>query len=152
MKKLNQEGWGLSVFLAFIIVFFIAIILIAIGSAKVGISGGDKGSSQPTSTPSGSNYTESEISQAKSYEEKVKSATSSYLLEHLQNQIDGKEMILMSSTLNDYNYLEPFSVAGNICDGYSVIRKVDQELEIIPYVECGSVYKTEGYRFVEIIK
>lgn len=151
MKKLNQEGWGLSVFLAFIIVFFIAIILIAIGSAKVGISGGEGSSSQPTNTPSGSTYTENEINQAKSYEERVKSSTSKYLLEKLQNQIDGEEMIIPTSTLNDNFYLDPFSVAGNICNGYSVVRKTDQGLEITPYVECGGVYTTEGYRFREIM-
>lgn len=151
MKKLNQEGWGLSVFLAFIIVFFIAIILIAIGSAKVGIAGGGGEPSQPIHTSNGSNYTESEIEQAKSYEEMVKSATSKYLLEKLQNQIDGEETIVMSSTLNDNHYLNPFSVAGNICNGYSVIRKMDQEFEITPYIECGSVYTTDGYRFKEIL-
>ena len=151
MKKLNQEGWGLSVFLGFIIIFFIAIILIAIGSAKVGISGGKGEFGQPIHTPSGSNYTESEIEQAKSYEERVKSATSKYLLERFQNQIDGKEMVITSSTLNDSSYLDFFSVAGNICNGYSVVRKMDQNLEITPYIECGGVYITEGYHFREIM-
>lgn len=151
MKKLNQEGWGLSVFLAFIIVFFIAIILIAIGSAKVGISSGESSSSQPTSTPNGSTYTQSEIEQAKSYEEMIKSATAKYLLEKLQNQIDGQEMIILSSTLSDAHYLDPFTVAGNPCSGYSAVRKTDSGLEIVPYIECGGVYTTEAFRFKEIV-
>jgi len=37
MFKLNNRGWGLSVLLAFIIVFIIAIILISIGAHNVGI-------------------------------------------------------------------------------------------------------------------
>lgn len=151
MRKLNQEGWGLSVFLAFIIVFFIAIILIAIGSAKVGISGENNDSIQPTPSSTGSNYTDTEIDQAKSYEEMVKSATAKYLLEKLQNQIDGQEMIILSSTLSDAHYLDPFTVAGNPCSGYSVVRKTDSGLEIVPYIECGGVYTTEAFRFKEIV-
>jgi len=151
MKKLNQEGWGLSVFLAFIIIFFIAIILIAIGSAKVGISGENNGSIQSTPSSTGSNYTDTEIDQAKFYEEMIKSATSRYLLEKLKNQIGGEEMVLLSSTLSDAHYLDPFTVAGNTCSGYSVVRKTDSGLEIVPYIECGGVYTTEGYRFREIV-
>ena len=37
MLNLNNRGWGLSVLLAFIIVFIIAIILISIGASNVGI-------------------------------------------------------------------------------------------------------------------
>lgn len=37
MFKLNNRGWGLSVLLAFIAVFIIAIILIGIGASRMGI-------------------------------------------------------------------------------------------------------------------
>ncbi len=37
MFKLNNRGWGLSVLLAFIIVFIIAIILISVGAHNLGI-------------------------------------------------------------------------------------------------------------------
>ena len=37
MFKLNNRGWGLSVLLAFIVVFIIAIILISIGASNIGI-------------------------------------------------------------------------------------------------------------------
>ncbi len=37
MLHLNNKGWGLSVLLAFLIVFFVAIILISIGASNLGI-------------------------------------------------------------------------------------------------------------------
>ena len=37
MFKLNNSGWGLSVLLAFIVLFFVAIILIGIGASNLGI-------------------------------------------------------------------------------------------------------------------
>ncbi len=37
MFHLNNRGWGLSVLLAFIVLFFIAIILISIGASNLGI-------------------------------------------------------------------------------------------------------------------
>ena len=38
MWHLNNKGWGLSVLLAFIVMFVIAIILISIGASNLGIS------------------------------------------------------------------------------------------------------------------
>ena len=37
MFHLNNKGWGLSVLLAFIVMFIIAIILIGIGASNLGI-------------------------------------------------------------------------------------------------------------------
>lgn len=37
MLNLNNKGWGLSVLLAFLAVFFIFIILISIGASNLGI-------------------------------------------------------------------------------------------------------------------
>lgn len=145
MKELNQKGWGLSVFLAFIVVFFIAIILISIGAEKVGISGGLGTSNLPTNTPTGSNYTEEEIEKAKSYETELQSKTSTYLLEHYKNQIDGEVLVIPASELIDNNYLTKLSIAGNSCSGYSVVQLKNTSLEITSYVQCGSVYTSEGY-------
>lgn len=38
MLKLNNRGWGLGVLIAFLLIFFIAIILIAIGASNLGIA------------------------------------------------------------------------------------------------------------------
>lgn len=37
MLHLNNRGWGLSVMLAFLVVFFVAIILISVGASNLGI-------------------------------------------------------------------------------------------------------------------
>ena len=38
MFHLNNRGWGLSVLLAFLLIFFVAIILISIGASNLGIA------------------------------------------------------------------------------------------------------------------
>lgn len=38
MLHLNNKGWGLSVLLAFLVLFFVAIILIGIGASNLGIA------------------------------------------------------------------------------------------------------------------
>ena len=38
MFKLNNHGWGLGVLLAFLVVFFIAIILISVSASSIGIN------------------------------------------------------------------------------------------------------------------
>lgn len=45
--KLNNKGWGLSVFLTFIGIFLIAIILVAYLSNKYGYSGDECDESNP---------------------------------------------------------------------------------------------------------
>ncbi|MDE5587004.1 MAG: hypothetical protein K2I72_01375, partial [Bacilli bacterium] len=109
------------------------------------ISGGSSTANLPTNTPTGSNYTEQEIEKAKAYEVDVQSATSTYLLERYQNQIDGVEVIVPVSSLIETAYLTTFSVAGNSCSGYSVVQLENSSLKITPYIQCGSVYTTEGY-------
>lgn len=37
MFKLDNRGWGLGVLLAFLVLFFIAIVLISIGASNLGI-------------------------------------------------------------------------------------------------------------------
>ncbi len=39
MKKLNERGWGLGAFIAFLVVFFLAIIAVTILSNTMGIGG-----------------------------------------------------------------------------------------------------------------
>ncbi len=39
MKQLNQRGWGLGAFIAFLVVFFLAIIVVTILSNAMGIGG-----------------------------------------------------------------------------------------------------------------
>ena len=38
MLHLNNRGWGLGVLLAFLVVFFVAIILISIGASNLGLN------------------------------------------------------------------------------------------------------------------
>ncbi len=37
MRKLDNKGWGLSVLLGFLVIFFIAIIFISVAASNMGI-------------------------------------------------------------------------------------------------------------------
>ena len=37
MRKLNNKGWGLGVLLVFLVIFFIAIIIISVSASNMGI-------------------------------------------------------------------------------------------------------------------
>ncbi len=146
MKKLNQNGWGLSVFLAFIVVFLIAIILISIGAERVGIT--ENGN---TKTPSSNDsqdsirYTKEEISQAEQYEIMLREETSRYLSDINQDFSGVSSKIIPISELIQKNYLQSLMIAGNICTGYSIIQIQEGVPLIQAFVHCGKVYTTEGY-------
>lgn len=146
MKRLNQKGWGLSAFLSFIVIFFIAIILISIGAQKVGIADGDHRSKEENPPSQESNvYTTAEIEKAKGYKTLVHDASSRYFADKHK---DRKErLVLSASELVNAGYLESLSVAGNFCSGYSIIDIKDGVPQIQSFVQCGNVYMTEGYDF-----
>lgn len=148
MKKLDQRGWGLSVFLAFIVVFFIAIVLISIGAQKVGLDPYSNVSNPTTSVdPNVKHYTDSEISEAVGFESSVRDSAARYFMEVYGGQWSEDRSILTVSKLIEKSYLQPFSVAGNSCGGYVKVQSSNGELSYIPYIQCGEVYMTEGFDY-----
>lgn len=147
MKKLNQQGWGLSIFLTFIVVFLIAIILISIGAQKMGIANGSNNiSSFPTSDSSQDiHYTELEINHAKDYERKVQDAMFRYSSQIHSNLGAIDDMTVSVSKLIEYGYLEPLRVVGNLCNGYGVSHFNNENLSVNAFIHCGDLYMTEGY-------
>lgn len=148
MLKLNERGWGLSIFIVFIAVFVIAIILVSIGAERAGIGSSGGITSLPTESPSGNkNYTDQEIMSAKNYEAVVQNAASRYFDQIYTNQNPSNKIVVSVSTLLSSGYLDSFSVAGNTCSGYTVIS-IDGENRLFqPYVHCGNVYTTSGYDY-----
>ncbi len=148
MLKLNERGWGLSIFIVFIVVFVIAIILVSIGAEKAGIGSGNGITSLPTENPGGkNNYTDQEITLAKDYEAVVQNAAFRYFEVTYANQNPSNKIVVSVSTLLSSGYLDSFSVAGNTCSGYTVVS-IDGENRLYqPYVHCGDVYTTTGYDY-----
>lgn len=148
MYKLNQKGWGLSLFIIFLAVFFIAIILISIGAEKMGIGSHPNIPSTPISTPSETrHYTDAEIKQAMEFESTIKEATNKYLLEVYGGQWSEDRKVITVTRLIENRYLESFSVAGNNCHGYVKVESIGGTLSYTPYVSCGDVYTTMGYDY-----
>ena len=80
MKKLNQEGWGLSTFLSFIAIIFIAILLVAHLSNKYGMG--------PTETDNSSKGNEF-LEKYQNYETIVKESSVKYQESHYPNIDNG---------------------------------------------------------------
>ena len=80
MKKLNQEGWGLSTFLSFIAIIFIAILLVAHLSNKYGMG--------PTGTDNSSKGNEF-LEKYQNYETIVKESSVKYQESHYPNIDNG---------------------------------------------------------------
>ena len=148
MIRLNEKGWGLTVFIVFLGVFFIAIVLISIGAYKLGIAPNSNISNLPSSNnQSEVHYTESEISAARNYEAIVQQAAARYFSDKYSNQWTEDRNIVTASLLVENRYLETYSVAGSRCYGYVVVQPGEGQLTYKPYVNCGNVYTTVGYDF-----
>ena len=115
MKKLNQEGWGLSTFLSFIAIIFIAILLVAHLSNKYGMG--------PTGTDNSSKGNE--------FLEK-------YQESHYPNIDNGDTFYVNINKLSvEEKILEE-------CTGYVEFGIRDEIYYYSPYLKCGT-YKTKGY-------
>ena len=146
MFHLNERGWGLTIFLVFIGVFLIAIVLISIGAARIGLAP-SKPTPQPTPipTPSAYHYTQDEFNMAKQYEKDVWDASLRYFSDNYSGVNEKNAIVITSATLVDGHYLEYRSIAGNSCSGYSVVKKEEDTNQVSTYIQCGGVYTTSGY-------
>ena len=126
--KLNNEGWGLSVLLAFIGVFFVAILLVSYISNKYGLG--------PTDTTAPVNNSLLETN--KGYETEVKSAAIRYQEQHYPN---------IQNNDSFYVNIKNLDISGKIvdsCTGYAKYGRSNDIYFYEPYLSCGN-YKTSGY-------
>lgn len=129
MKKLNQEGWGLSTFLSFIAIIFIAILLVAHLSNKYGMG--------PTGTDNSSKGNEF-LEKYQNYETIVKESSVKYQESHYPNIDNGDTFYVNINKLSiEEKILEE-------CTGYVEFGIKDEIYYYSPYLKCGT-YKTKGY-------
>ena len=126
--KLNNEGWGLSVLLAFIGVFFVAILLVSYISNKYGLGPND------TTNPINNSLLET----YKGYETEVKSAAIRYQEEHYSNIQNDDSFYVNITKLDISNKIL------NSCTGYAKFGRSNNIYYYEPYLSCGN-YKTSGY-------
>lgn len=130
MNKLNNKGWGLAVMLAFIGVFFLAILIIAILSSKYGLLTNDKNeiNSENSLITTNRKYIE--------YEQTIELSAVDYIQKH-DNNIKNNDII-------DINNLEIESEVKQECEGYIKVSKVKNDTSSKAYINCSN-YQTEGY-------
>jgi len=129
MKRLNEHGWGLNVMLAFISVFFIAIIMIAYLSNLNGL-----GPSSNNDNSVDKNF----VNQYKNYESAIKNEAIKYQEEKYPYIVDGDSFYVNIKKLSDNDEIL------QTCSGYVEFGRENNVYYYKPYLNCGS-YKTNGY-------
>ncbi len=155
MKKLNNKGWGFSMFIAFIVVFCIALILIIIGAIRLGISSKDdtptlpitevkpSPSNTPNSTTDNVNDDYTEI--VKNYEEQIVNAGKLYIKDKSLSIISGDNLTVTLVNLVNNNYVSKLEIAGHTCTGYLIIDNKDGNLDYKSIINCGNGYTSDNY-------
>jgi len=129
MKKINNQGWGLAIFIVYMSIFFIAIVLVSYIANKNNL-GADS-----TIQTGIDEYT---LRQYKSYENEVKNVAIAYQKKNYSNMNDGDSIYVNINKIN---------VSSNIldrCSGYVKIANDRGIYSATPYLRCGS-YRSSGY-------
>lgn len=128
MKKINNKGWGLTVFLVFIFIFFFTILLVAYLANKNGIGPQD----------TNNNYNNLNTVNYKEYENIVREKAIIYQEVHYPEISEGDSFYV------NIRKLEIDSKIKNSCTGYVKLGKSLLNYTYEPYLNCGS-YVTNGY-------
>lgn len=137
MKKLNNEGWGIGTFFAFIILIFFFILIVIIQSGKLGIIGkhnllvSDQVTVGPTLEEQRNNIIE---------------ATSRYIDDANIIFSDTRDIrIVLFSTLISQGYVNNVIVNNENCTGYVIVTNTSTErIKYEPYFKCQT-YTTPKY-------
>lgn len=129
MKNIDNKGWGLAIFVAYIGIFFGAILLVSYIADKNNL--GADGNIQMTSD-------KTLIQQYKEYEREVKSIAESYQKEKYP-EIKNEDSIYIN-----INKLDIRDTILHRCTGYVIISNKNGIYSTEPYIKCGS-YRTSGY-------
>ena len=127
--KLNNEGWGLRVELAFIIIFLLCLLIATLGLARFGVFGNNNFNNN-------SNFSYSEL------ENRMNEAAKRYY----QNTYGNGELSTISSyTLLSRGYISELLDENNrVCSGYTKVSKYNDTISFVSYINCPN-YKTPGY-------
>lgn len=129
MKKLNNRGWGLGIFIIYVGIFFIAIVLVSYIANKNNL-GADSDIYMTTDDKVLQQYIE--------YESEIKTIAIKYQQENYNDIKNGDSVRLNINKLNiNENILHR-------CTGYVIFSNTNGIYLVDPYIKCGS-YRTSGY-------
>ena len=134
---MNNNGWGLRVELAFLLLFLVCLLVATIGLHRLGILGTDNGEYKDKN-----GYIYDNVNyDYNSLERKVTAAASNYYKD-VYNSVSDDTIIVGVDKLKKDHYLDSITdVRGKECSGYAMIMTNGN---IVSYIKC-SVYKTVGY-------
>ncbi len=134
---MNNNGWGLRVELAFLLLFLICLLIAAIGLHRLGLLGNDKGVYEDDN-----GYIYDNVNyDYNALEKKVTTAASEYY-KNVYHSTSDDTIVVNVDKLKSAGYLDSITDArGKECKGYSIILKTGN---IVSYVNC-TFYKTVGY-------
>ena len=133
--KLNNQGWGLGVFLGFVAILLFCLVVVGVNAYKLGVK-----------TESGFQFDSSVVDKNSSnnikddIESKVLNAAMNYKRNEYGNMSSGQTVIVKVSRLVDENYLS----SSENCSGYVEIRNRNGDICYNAYLKCPD-YVTEGY-------
>lgn len=140
--KLNNKGWGLGIFLAFVCLLVFCIIFSSVSAYKAGLTKNSVPyfeSVVPNS--SGDSSTGSTTSSKYSVlEEKILNAAMNYKRDRYNNISVGQTLVIQISTLVKEKYLEEIYD----CSGYVVIKNNNNDVRYQTYLKCSD-YVTDGF-------
>lgn len=128
--KLNNRGWGLGIFLVFVMIFVLCIIVAGVNAYKIGLQ-------KEPSIQFGSDSGKSNYEKYKPLEDKIKLAAEEYKNVHYTDMSFGDSVFVTFKTLVANNHLS----SSEGCTGYVKISDGD---EYIVYFNCPD-YKSSGY-------
>lgn len=141
--KLNNHGWGLGVFLGFVVIFVLCIVVVSVNAYKLGlekdgpsIQFGEE-EEKPSSTP------DSSLSGTEKYQDLIKDAqlaAEAYRIDYYSQLLEGDSVFVPFSTLKEKNYLE--NTDG--CNGYVKILHQGESYQYQTYLKCSD-YESDGY-------
>lgn len=145
---MNNEGWGMNAFLCLLGILTICLIVITILANQLYKSVNEEETEEYDET---SNYeivpnditTSNNIKDYINLEDKLKESAKNYVV---NEAITGHKLIITFDQLKEKKYINKLISPHDDtykCNGYVVYNNITNEY--IPYLNCGSYYKTSNY-------
>lgn len=135
---LNNKGWGMGLFILFIVGFIIFLVIASIISYKMGLNhGNDNFNININNSVTSYNYT--------SLETKLKNAAISYVSQKDLKVNAGETVTVTYEELSNVKIINSLTDNIGSCDGYVKISYNGSSFIYNPYLKCVGRYQTSGY-------
>ena len=135
--KLNNKGWGMSVFIAFIVIFIIFLIISSVISYRMDLNHGNNLYVYINISVTSYDYTSLEI--------KLKNAAVSYVKQKDLKINTGETITVTYEELFNMHIINNLKDNVGTCEGYVKLIYNGTSITYSPYIKCVGRYQTNGY-------